>query len=478
MFKKTSGAIVVGLLFFRVALAQTSSSPQDLLAIIKQLQAQVASLQAQVAALTTQVASSTKEIEAVKTELAFTKTLKRGMTGDDVKKLQEFLKQFPDIYPEGLVTGYYGAKTEAAVRKLQEKEGVEAVGAVGPKTLTKLNELAATGAGQSGVIPPSAESAGKPGLLVAPGAQNKIATTTATTAASTSQITSSTIATLATTTATTVSTSTVSSSTIITTTATATTTQAYYYVPPPSSSGAGGGGLPPSPTPPSAPTSTSTSSSVDTTLPSTPANLTAVNRNAWSIDLSWSVASNTVGVTSYAIYRDTVHIADVGASTYSFSDVNTPGDGSGPGGVTFSYNVKAYNGTTYSPASNSVSITNTFTSIACLSATNNGSDSYRTQGSVTTVDGNTYTDICLDSSIIRQGGVNLKKAYCDGSDGDPVSSRNFRIDVVSCAYGCSNGTCNAAPAALITSTSNLASVSESIKSLGVLLQQIQQVITR
>src|SRR3972149_5952421 len=84
----------------------------------------------------------------------------KGMSGDEVKKLQTFLKQFPDIYPEGLVTGYYGLRTEAAVRKLQEKQGIEAIGIVGPKTLSKLNELVTEGAGSSETIPP--------GLLTAP----------------------------------------------------------------------------------------------------------------------------------------------------------------------------------------------------------------------------------------------------------------------------------------------------------------------
>jgi len=72
-----------------------------------------------------------------------TRNLSRGTSGDDVKKLQEFLAQDKSIYPEGLATGFYGALTEAAVKRFQEKHGIEAVGSIGPKTRSKLDELAA-----------------------------------------------------------------------------------------------------------------------------------------------------------------------------------------------------------------------------------------------------------------------------------------------------------------------------------------------
>lgn len=73
--------------------------------------------------------------------IKFEKTLQRGMRGKDVKILQEFLKQSPEIYPQGLVTGYFGPLTEMAVKRLQKLQGIEPVGIVGPKTKAKLNEL-------------------------------------------------------------------------------------------------------------------------------------------------------------------------------------------------------------------------------------------------------------------------------------------------------------------------------------------------
>ncbi|OGY59409.1 MAG: hypothetical protein A3F24_00940 [Candidatus Colwellbacteria bacterium RIFCSPHIGHO2_12_FULL_44_17] len=78
----------------------------------------------------------------------YSKALTVGSKGDDVTALQEFLKsQGTDIYPEGLVTGYYGGLTKAAVGRFQMKQGIvtsvsdPGYGYVGPKTRAKLNSL-------------------------------------------------------------------------------------------------------------------------------------------------------------------------------------------------------------------------------------------------------------------------------------------------------------------------------------------------
>ena len=71
----------------------------------------------------------------------FTRSLSLGMQGNDIKSLQEFLAREPNIYPEGLTTGYFGVKTQTAVKKWQQKYGIEAVGIVGPKTIAKIKEI-------------------------------------------------------------------------------------------------------------------------------------------------------------------------------------------------------------------------------------------------------------------------------------------------------------------------------------------------
>jgi len=72
--------------------------------------------------------------------------LKSGIKGDDISTLQSFLARDMSVYPEGLITGYFGNLTKKAVQKFQEKyniasKGKAGYGEVGPKTKAKLIEL-------------------------------------------------------------------------------------------------------------------------------------------------------------------------------------------------------------------------------------------------------------------------------------------------------------------------------------------------
>jgi peptidoglycan hydrolase-like protein with peptidoglycan-binding domain len=137
MMKKTFAVvfICVGLLFFNVASAQNGTETnQDLSTTIKLLQEQIELLKAQIKDLQA-------EVQTVKTELKFSRALKQGSQGDDVKQLQEFLKNYTGSYPDGSVTGYYGPLTTAAVKKFQAQNGLDTAGVVGPKTQEKLNVL-------------------------------------------------------------------------------------------------------------------------------------------------------------------------------------------------------------------------------------------------------------------------------------------------------------------------------------------------
>jgi peptidoglycan hydrolase-like protein with peptidoglycan-binding domain len=72
--------------------------------------------------------------------------LQLGMSGSDVSSLQTFLAIDPTIYPQGLVTGYFGFLTKSAVANFQIRNGISAVGRVGPATLPVLNFQMAGGA--------------------------------------------------------------------------------------------------------------------------------------------------------------------------------------------------------------------------------------------------------------------------------------------------------------------------------------------
>jgi peptidoglycan hydrolase-like protein with peptidoglycan-binding domain len=99
-----------------------------------ELQAQIAALLQQVQALQTQLQAGSPTQGAI----VLNNNLRRGSTdaatNGEVSKLQQFLATDKTIYPEGLVTGYFGSLTEAAMKRWQAKNGIEAVGAVGPIT--------------------------------------------------------------------------------------------------------------------------------------------------------------------------------------------------------------------------------------------------------------------------------------------------------------------------------------------------------
>lgn len=86
-----------------------------------------------------------------------------GMTNSNVRNIQTYLASNPSFYPEGLVTGYYGSLTVAAVQKFQAYHGIVSSGTptttgygrVGPSTLAKMNALIAGGVTSSDVSGPS-----------------------------------------------------------------------------------------------------------------------------------------------------------------------------------------------------------------------------------------------------------------------------------------------------------------------------------
>ena len=92
-------------------------------------------------ALKAQVKETKAEIKETKRELKFLRSLSRGMSGNDVRDLQELLAQDPSIFPESLITGFFGELTERALKRFQKKHGIEAIGIFGPKTQARFLSL-------------------------------------------------------------------------------------------------------------------------------------------------------------------------------------------------------------------------------------------------------------------------------------------------------------------------------------------------
>lgn len=129
-----------------VAAAQTA----DVQAQIQAMLQQVAALQAQLGVAGTGSSDSANTAPAMSqgsTQVyadcpRVSRVLKKGMSGDDVTRLQTFLSADPAIYPEGTVSGFFGSATERAVQKWQARYKIvqsgtpssTGYGVVGPRT--------------------------------------------------------------------------------------------------------------------------------------------------------------------------------------------------------------------------------------------------------------------------------------------------------------------------------------------------------
>jgi peptidoglycan hydrolase-like protein with peptidoglycan-binding domain len=122
-------------------------------ATVEELQAQINALLQQIAQLQAQLAAQGGTTTVTG---CFTKDLSKGMKDAEVTTLQQVLKTDSSIYPEGLVTGYFGSLTEAAVKKFQAKYGITQTGTVGPVTRAKLNALYCGTAQQTTTVAPTA----------------------------------------------------------------------------------------------------------------------------------------------------------------------------------------------------------------------------------------------------------------------------------------------------------------------------------
>ena len=86
------------------------------------------------------------------------RTLTVGSEGADVTSLQRYLASDSSVYPEAIVSGYFGSLTERAVQRWQAKYGVvssgtpqtNGYGLVGPQTRAALSNCGAGGSSGSG----------------------------------------------------------------------------------------------------------------------------------------------------------------------------------------------------------------------------------------------------------------------------------------------------------------------------------------
>lgn len=114
---------------------------ENLRAQIKLLEEQLKTLQAELNTKRKESDEMRTEIEALKDALKDKQTLKQGVRDESVKSLQRLLSEDSNIYPEGLVTGYFGKLTEKAVGRFQDKYDIPSTGVVDTETTRKLEEV-------------------------------------------------------------------------------------------------------------------------------------------------------------------------------------------------------------------------------------------------------------------------------------------------------------------------------------------------
>ncbi len=129
--------VQAGVYNFSVSVQTNNVSSQE--ELIEQLKAQIEILKAQIAQVQARLASLGQ-----KGSVCFNlqNNLYFGIKSDEVKCLQEFLKlQGAEIYPEAVVSGFFGLLTQKAVVKFQKKYGIISTGYVGVLTRAKINQL-------------------------------------------------------------------------------------------------------------------------------------------------------------------------------------------------------------------------------------------------------------------------------------------------------------------------------------------------
>lgn len=117
--------------FAQFKIAASSTIPADAAgkdALILTLRTRVSVLEAEVKMLREQLArgagSSTQNMMGRPLlQMPFFKKLILGNKGDDVSELQKLLKE-AGVYPEGLVTGYFGPLTKQAILRFEAKHGL------------------------------------------------------------------------------------------------------------------------------------------------------------------------------------------------------------------------------------------------------------------------------------------------------------------------------------------------------------------
>jgi chitodextrinase len=163
----------------------------------------------------------------------------------------------------------------------------------------------------------------------------------------------------------------------------------------------------------------------DTQAPSAPTNLTATASSASQVNLSWTAATDNVGVTGYDVYRGGTLLQSLGITT-SFSDTTVAPS------TSYSYTVKAKDAAgNISPASNTATVTTPAGGTPTTVTFAPDADVYADQLNPTTNFG-TAVKVVSDNSPVREGYFRFTVSGLTGA----VQSATLRLWVTDgTAYG-------------------------------------------
>lgn len=144
------GATCLALVFLSVGTAQaqttTQQSKTELLKTISELRAEIRTLKAQIAEGVTPTTMAQKRFR-LNQEFGI------GASNEEIMQLQKILATDSSIYPEGMVTGYFGPLTLKAVARLQTKYKLENRGMLTDETRDFINTILEAHGVQDGTIP-------------------------------------------------------------------------------------------------------------------------------------------------------------------------------------------------------------------------------------------------------------------------------------------------------------------------------------
>jgi hypothetical protein len=126
--------------YYSWEVTNVESNKQQEEEIIQALLKKIDELKRQLVILQTQIAMQ-KTYQSNFSCSVFSQDLYYGMNSSEVECLQQFLANLGnDIYPEKLVTGYFGPLTQSAVQRYQAFKGIIVTGYFGPLTRTAANQ--------------------------------------------------------------------------------------------------------------------------------------------------------------------------------------------------------------------------------------------------------------------------------------------------------------------------------------------------